>query len=54
MSGRRQGVSMSFFQLDDPLLSQIRDSLLNLNIDNLTPLEALNTLHSLQSLLKGK
>ncbi len=50
----REGYQMSFFQLDDPLLSQIRDSLLNLNIDNLTPLEALNTLHSLQSLLKGK
>ncbi|MDE7180952.1 MAG: DNA mismatch repair protein MutS [Muribaculaceae bacterium] len=44
----------SLFQLDDPLLSQIRDALLNLNIDNLTPLEALTKLHELQSLLTGR
>lgn len=48
------GVQLSLFQLDDPLLAQMRDRLLNLNIDNLTPLQALTTLHDLQSLLTGK
>ncbi|MCM1004949.1 MAG: DNA mismatch repair protein MutS [Prevotella sp.] len=47
-------VQMSFFQLDDPLLSQIRDNILDLDIDNLTPLQALQTLHNLKSLLTGK
>lgn len=47
-------IQMSFFQLDDPLLSQIRDSILTLDIDNLTPLQALQTLHNLKSLLNGK
>ncbi|MDE6256118.1 MAG: hypothetical protein K2M39_07990, partial [Muribaculaceae bacterium] len=50
----RQGYQMSFFQLDDPLLSQIRDRLLGIDIDNLTPLQALTTLHDLKSLLTGK
>lgn len=50
----RDGYQLSFFQLDDPLLSQIRDRLLGLSIDNLTPLQALQTLHDLQSLLTGK
>ena len=45
---------LSFFQLDDPLLSQIRDKLLDVNVDNLTPLQALNILNDLQSLLTGK
>ncbi|MBD5200975.1 MAG: DNA mismatch repair protein MutS [Bacteroidales bacterium] len=49
----RDGYQLSFFQLDDPLLNQIRDRLLNLSIDNLTPLQALTTLHELQALLKG-
>ena len=49
-----QGYQMSFFQLDDPLLSQIRDRILDLNIDNLTPLQSLTTLHDLKSLLTGK
>ena len=47
-------VQMSFFQLDDPLLSQIRDRLLNVNVNNLTPLQALNMLNDLQGLLTGK
>lgn len=47
------GSQLSLFQLDDPLLSQIRDALLNLNIDNLTPMQALNKLHDLQSLITG-
>ena len=45
---------MSFFQLDDPLLSQIRDHLLNVNVNNLTPIQALNLLCDLQGLLTGK
>lgn len=51
---QRDGYQLSFFQLDDPLLSGIRDRLLTLEIDNLTPLQALNTLHDLKSLLTGK
>ena len=50
----RDGYQLSLFQLDDPLLSQIRDRLLNISIDNLTPLQALQTLHDLQGLLTGK
>ncbi len=50
----RDGYQLSFFQLDDPLLEQIRDRLLTLHIDNLTPLQALETLHGLQCLLTGK
>ncbi len=53
MGESREGYQLSFFQLDDPLLSQIRDALLDLNIDSLTPLQALNKLHDLQGLLKG-
>lgn len=51
---KRDGYQLSFFQLDDPLLSQIRDRLLGISVDNLTPLQALTTLHDLQSLLTGK
>ena len=50
----RDGYQLSFFQLDDPLLEQIRDRLLTLQIDKLTPLQALETLHDLQCLLTGK
>ncbi|MDE6558739.1 MAG: hypothetical protein K2K29_02495, partial [Muribaculaceae bacterium] len=50
----QDGMQMSIFQLAEPLLSQIRDRLLDLNIDTLTPLQALTTLHDLQSLLTGK
>lgn len=50
----REGVQLSFFQLDDPLLSQIRDKIIGLDIDNLTPLQALTTLHTLRSLITGK
>ena len=46
------GVQMSFFQLDDPVLSDIRERLLSVQIDSLTPLEALNKLSEIQSLLK--
>lgn len=47
-------MQMSFFQLDDPVLTQIRDQLLDLEIDNLTPLAALNKLHDIRSILTGK
>lgn len=54
IASNREGYQMSFFQLEDPLLSQIRDRLLNVNIDNLTPIQALNLLCDLQGLLTGK
>lgn len=47
------GTQLSFFQLDDPVLSQIRDEILELNIDNLTPVEALNKLNDIKKILKG-
>lgn len=50
----RGGYQMTLFQLDDPLLSQIRQEILGLDIDNLTPMQALTTLHRLKSLLTGK
>ena len=46
------GVQMSFFKLDDPVLCSIRDELLGLDINTLTPLEALNKLHNIQKLIK--
>lgn len=46
------GVQLSIFQLDDPVLAQVRDALLGINIDELTPLAALNKLHEIKSLLK--
>lgn len=45
---------LSFFQLDDPVLCQIRDEILTLNIDSLTPLEALNKLNEIKRIVKGK
>ncbi|MBQ7554756.1 MAG: DNA mismatch repair protein MutS [Bacteroidaceae bacterium] len=48
------GYQLSFFQLDDPILSQIRDELLHLDVNNLTPLEALNKLNDIKRILKGK
>ncbi|KOH44522.1 DNA mismatch repair protein MutS [Sunxiuqinia dokdonensis] len=50
MAEQREGFQLSFFQLDDPVLKQIRDEIKNLNIDNLTPLEALNKLHGIKKL----
>lgn len=50
----REGVQLSIFQLDDPLLSDVRKQILSLDIDNLTPLQALTSLHNLKSLLTGK
>ena len=48
------GVQLSFFQLDDPVLSQIRDELLKVDINNLTPVAALNKLHDIRKILTGK
>ena len=50
----RQGVQLSFFQLDDPVLEQIRDELRSLDINSLTPLEALNKLSEISSLVGNK
>ena len=47
-------MQLRFFQLDDPVLSQIRDEILNLDVNNLTPLEALNKLNNIKKLLNGK
>lgn len=48
------GVQLSFFQLDDPVLSQIRDELLHLDVNRLTPLDALNKLNEIKALVGGK
>jgi DNA mismatch repair protein MutS len=50
----REGVQLSFFQLDDPVLSQVRDEILNLDINNLTPVEALNKLNEIKKIVTGK
>lgn len=49
----RDGMQLSFFQLDDPVLSQIRDEILGLDVNNLTPVEALNKLNEIKKILKG-
>ena len=53
LASLREGTQLSFFQLDDPVLSQIRDEILNLDVDNLTPLEALNKLNEIKKIVKG-
>ena len=50
----REGMQLSFFQLDDPVLSQVRDEILNLDINNLTPVEALNKLNEIKKIVTGK
>ncbi|MBQ3961087.1 MAG: DNA mismatch repair protein MutS [Muribaculaceae bacterium] len=50
----RSGYQLSFFQLDDPVLSQIRDEILNTDINNLTPMEALNKLNDIKGIITGK
>ena len=49
----REGVQLSFFQLDDPVLTQIRDEILGLDVNNLTPVEALNKLNDIKKILNG-
>jgi DNA mismatch repair protein MutS len=48
----REGMQLSFFQLDDPILEQIRDEVKSLDINNLTPLDALNKLSEIKRLVK--
>ena len=50
----RGGMQLSFFQLEDPVLCQIRDEILNLDVNSLTPLEALNKLNDIKRIVKGK
>lgn len=50
----REGMQLSFFQLDDPVLEQVRDEIKGLNINNLTPLEALNKLSEIKRIITGK
>ena len=52
MGETRGGMQLSFFQLDDPVLCQIRDEILNLDVNNLTPLEALNKLNDIKRIVK--
>lgn len=53
-SAPAEGIQMSFFQLDDPVLTQIRDEILGLDINNLTPMSALNKLHDIRKIITGK
>ena len=48
------GMQLSFFQLDDPVLSQVRDEIRDLDINNLTPMAALNKLHDIRKIITGK
>jgi len=50
----REGMQLSFFQLDDPVLSQVRDEILGLDVNNLTPVEALNKLNDIKKIVTGK
>ena len=52
--GESKGLQLSFFQLDDPVLSQVRDEILNIDINNLTPMEALNKLNDIKAIITGK
>ena len=54
IAGSREGMQLSFFQLDDPVLCQIRDEILGLDINNLTPVEALNKLNDIKKIVGGK
>ena len=50
----REGMQLSFFQLDDPVLCQVRDEIIGLDINNLTPVEALNKLNEIKKIVTGK
>ena len=54
VSENRSGMQLSFFQLDDPILCQIRDEILNLDVNNLTPIEALSKLNDIKKIVRGK
>ena len=53
LNGAGDGMQLSFFQLDDPVLSQIRDEIIGLDINNLTPMEALNKLNDIKKIVVG-
>lgn len=53
-STAEEGMQLSFFQLDDPMLAQLRDEILDLDINNLTPMAALNKLHDIKTILTGR
>ena len=53
LTKKEDNVQLSFFQLDDPVLAQVRDEILNLDVNNLTPLEALNKLNDIKRIVKG-
>ncbi len=52
LASQREGMQLSFFQLDDPVLKQIRDEIVDLDVNNLTPVEALNKLYNIQKLIR--
>lgn len=54
VGGQREGMQLSFFQLDDPVLEQIRDEIKNLDVNNLTPIEALNKLNDIKRIIQGR
>jgi len=54
IANSREGMQLSFFQLDDPVLSQVRDEIVSLDINNLTPVEALNKLNEIKKIVTGK
>ena len=54
LNQNREGMQLSFFQLDDPVLCQIRDEILGLDVNNLTPVEALNKLNEIKKIIGGK
>jgi len=54
LNNSREGLQLSFFQLDDPVLSQVRDEIIGLDINNLTPMEALNKLNDIKKIVVGK
>ena len=51
---KREGYQLSFFQLDDPVLSQVRDEIISTDVNNLTPIEALNKLNEIKKIVTGK
>lgn len=53
MTEKREGYQLSFFQLDDPILSQVRDEIKTLDVNNLTPVEALNKLNEIKKIVSG-
>ena len=53
-SATQGGVQLSFFQLEDPVLCQVRDAILDLDVDHLTPIEALNKLNDIKKIVRGK